>query len=137
MQASSPLQHCRALSERLGDWLARPSRVEPRLVELDWGRLEGRAWSEIDPAALDLWATQPSKYPDQGGESLADLLHRLEQLLADTPRPVIWITQAGVIRALHHLLVGLPLQAAAQLSIDHLRPYRFLLPPRRQANGQA
>ena len=129
----SPLQRCRALSERLGDWLARPSRVEPRLIELDFGQWEGCAWTQIEPSALDLWAAQLSEFRDHGGESLAQLLERVGQLIADTPRPVIWITHAGVIRALHHLLGGMPLQAAAEQSIDYLRPYQFQLPPRQQA----
>lgn len=115
---TSPLQRCRvlaqALIERRGDLRL---RMDPRLREMDFGCWEGIAWDHIPPAAFDAW-TQDFLHGRFGGaDSVAQLLLRVSAAWHDTVaqgRDALWVTHAGVIRALGIVVAGkeAPRQAA-------------------------
>lgn len=109
----SPLQRCELLALNLQG--LRPDlalKPEPRIMELDFGRWEGRAWQDIDRAALDAWAGQLHEYAPGGGEPLYAMLERVWQALQDARRlasgDVVWITHAGVARCVAWLLAHGP-----------------------------
>lgn len=110
----------------------RPPRADPRLDEMDFGAWEGQAWSALPASAFDAWMADFAHHRVGGGESVAQLLARVAQALvalaagpcpdpgpglqtADDPAvDALWITHAGVIRAVHHLLAeGARLPAVA------------------------
>lgn len=108
----------------------RPPQADPRLDEMDFGAWEGQAWSALPASAFDAWMADFAHHRVGGGESVAQLLARVAQALAalavgpgpgpglpagDRPAvDALWITHAGVIRAVHHLLAeGDRLPAAA------------------------
>lgn len=73
---TSPLRRC----ADVGRWLRRwgwAHRVDPALLELDFGRWEGMRWPEIDPTEVDRWAADFANCRPGGGESVADLLVRV------------------------------------------------------------
>jgi alpha-ribazole phosphatase len=113
---SSPLQRCRLLAEALTP----APHIDARLQEMDFGAWEMQSWSTIDRAALDAWAADPCGFAPPGGESPAQLLARVSgfhaALLADGVTAVVLITHAGVIKALHGLLHGLPVNEWMRLS---------------------
>lgn len=103
----------RALRPDLG-----PMRADARLDELDFGRWEGQPWAAIDRTEFDAWMADFAHTRVGGGESVAQLLARVavaadavaEEVRAQ-PRTgaeglapdAVWITHAGVIRALDWL----------------------------------
>lgn len=103
---TSPLVRCRVLAEHLGALRGLPVEVEPRLIEIDFGRWEGTPWDalprdEIDAWAADFWDARP-----HGGESVAMFTARVAAFLADQRDAQGWlaVTHAGLMRAALHLL---------------------------------
>jgi alpha-ribazole phosphatase len=105
-----------------------PPLADPRLDEMDFGAWEGRPWSTVSAGAFDAWMADFAHHRVGGGESVAQLLERVAQALAalaadlrpqapgeDRAAHALWITHAGVIRAVHYLLANgrrMPLHAA-------------------------
>jgi broad specificity phosphatase PhoE len=71
---SSPLRRARATADALG----LPVRVDDRLVELDYGELEGTPVVEVPPATWAAWRSDPHFRPP-GGESLVELGVRVRE----------------------------------------------------------
>jgi 2,3-bisphosphoglycerate-dependent phosphoglycerate mutase len=73
---------------------------DARLRELDFGRLEGRRWEELEPAVQDaLLGFEAFSAP--GGESMAGLLQRVTACVDALPEGEhVLFTHGGVIRAL-------------------------------------
>jgi alpha-ribazole phosphatase len=120
------VHHLAELTETAGRLITSPARraldlarrlsanvsADPRLQELDFGDWEGRAWSDIDPAAIDAWRRGLPDAAPPNGESLSALGARCAAWLADAERdgtPVLAITHAGPIRVIRALLEGKPL----------------------------
>lgn len=97
---SSPLSRCLRLAERIAGVRRLPLRIEPRIVEMDFGSWEGQPWAEIPRAELDAWAADFEGARPHGGESPAMLAARVKEALEETGSgPVLWVTHAGVVRA--------------------------------------
>lgn len=94
---TSPLRRCR----EVGRWLARHRgwrhRVSPQLLELDFGRWDGRPWPEIPVAEIDAWCRHFAGDGPGGGEPVAALLQRVR---AFDPGPArIVVTHGGWLSA--------------------------------------
>lgn len=101
----SPQQRAQQLAKALARQRRLPApAVDARLAEFDFGYWEGRTWDSIPRAQLDAWAADFARYAVGGAESVRALLHRVRSALRDTLRcaadgDAVWITHAGVIRA--------------------------------------
>jgi alpha-ribazole phosphatase len=133
--STSPLQRCEQLAHALlGLRPDLTCKTEASLAEMDFGEWEGRAWQAIDPAELQAWTDDFAHYAvGRHGESVTvfmarvgsvfDALDRTDsslqpQTLTPTLSPIhsqkarepesdtLWITHAGVIRAVHLLAQG-------------------------------
>ena len=110
----SPLQRCEQLAQALQ--ALRPDLApEPdgRLVEMDFGTWEGRAWSEIAQADIDTWTARFADHRPGGGDSLASMLRRVADALQEAQETaerqqgdVLWISHAGVARCVQWLQDG-------------------------------
>lgn len=105
---ASPLQRCQQLAAALH--ALRPDLqvlTDPRLREMDFGVWEGVAWDAIPPAAVQAWTADFGAHRFGGAESANEVLARVASLW-DQPRPghTVWITHAGVARALSLLACG-------------------------------
>jgi len=106
---TSPLERCKTTARRLG---MEPMQVEPRLVEMDWGKWEGRRLAELRADLGAAMAAEEAKGLDfrpPGGESPRDVQQRVKPLLAEiaaTDRDTVAITHKGVIRAIYALATG-------------------------------
>ncbi len=108
---SSPAGRCHALAERLAPQAV---EAEPRLLEIDFGCWEGRAWDTIPRNELDTWAADLMHFRAHGGESADDMRIRVTGWANALPRDVVCVaavTHAGVIRQLAASWLGLPLGA--------------------------
>lgn len=103
----SPSARTQSLALSLATRTGLPLRVEPRLMELDFGTWEGRTWDAIhdaEPDALRAWAEAPlSRAPTQGetGLSLITRVHEFTRELG--LEPALLVCHAGPIRALRAL----------------------------------
>lgn len=98
---SSPLRRARSTAEAIGV----PVQVDERLIELDYGELDGTPLTEV-PA--ELWAEWRSdnRFRPPGGESLEELGHRVHDACAAWSEQV---DRAGVIVMVSHVS---PIKAA-------------------------
>ena len=80
------------------------AEVDPRLGDIALGRWAGHSLDEIaaaEPEAVRAWTSDPGAAP-HGGESVIDLLSRIEPWLAAVAgddRRAVAVTHASVIRA--------------------------------------
>lgn len=107
---SSPLRRCTQLAEALQTLRpALPLRIDERLAEMDFGDWEGRRWDAIGQAALATWVAEFATHRPGGGESVQQFMQRVGQAYGQTRqagRDTVWITHAGVIRAVRLLHAG-------------------------------
>ncbi len=106
----SPLQRCEQLSAclrwHLGGLTYKP---ESRIAEMDFGQWEGRLWADIPKAEIDAWTANFAHHrAGTTGESVRSFVQRVADALADLPKDqdALWITHAGVVRAVHLLAAG-------------------------------
>ena len=127
---TSPAHRCSLLAQRLFS-----ARViaDTRLQELDFGAWEGRRWDDIGEPAITAWAADYIHHAPPDGESYAQLAQRvaafLETITASGAQQVVAITHAGVIRAAHALLNGLPLKKSFEFQPAYGGIYRYNLSP--------
>ncbi len=118
---SSPLSRCLRLAQGLqAAGFAEPV-VDARLREMDFGRWEGRGWSEVPRDQIDAWRDDIVRYVPPGGESLASLAERGNAFVAALPahRDTILVTHAGVIQVLTRSLRGLALSNFGSTKVDY------------------
>lgn len=79
--------------------------IDLRLNEINFGIWEGVAWDEIPKAAFDRWTQDFDHHRFGGAECLRELLIRVHQALSGLTKTkdAIWVTHAGVIRAVSYL----------------------------------
>ncbi|WP_308923986.1 histidine phosphatase family protein [Janthinobacterium sp. J1-1] len=118
---TSPLSRCAALASTLaGDLRASRFTHDARLMEMDFGSWELRAWHDIARGEIDAWAFDLAHYRPGGGENVLAMATRvaafLDDLLREQHAAVIVICHAGTIRLLSALQAGLPLAETALLA---------------------
>ncbi len=120
---TSPLQRCELLARCLrGIEPDLMPKTDPRLQEMHFGNWEGRLWADIDPAELKAWTDDFAHYSaGTTGESVAQFMARVAAAFdeLDPNEDTLWITHAGVIRAVALLASGIRhISAAAQWPMD-------------------
>lgn len=120
---TSPLRRCQQLAQGLLE--LRPDlayTTEPRLQEMDFGLWEGRAWQEIAQAELSAWTNNFAHYAvGHHGESVTQVMARVAAAFdeIDGAPDTLWITHAGVIRAMDLIARGLrQIERADQWPLD-------------------
>ena len=80
---------------------------------MNFGRFEGQPWSAIPKADIDAWTADFGQHRFGGQESANDVLERVAAALQDCTAQtnpdsnVLWMTHAGVIRAVSLLAQGI------------------------------
>jgi len=110
----SPLTRCVQLAQALRS--LRPDLdfvCDTRIAEMDFGSWEGIPWAHIPRADLDAWATDFGDYRVGGNTSVNAFLARIgtawddcAALRALSHGGVVWISHAGVARAVQWLTMG-------------------------------
>ncbi|MCB9948900.1 MAG: histidine phosphatase family protein [Rhodospirillaceae bacterium] len=105
---SSPLGRAVETARLLGH----EPRLEPRLIEADWGEWQGHTLTELReamPKVLQEAEAGGLDFRPPGGESPRDVQARVLSLLAELGagnRPAVAVCHKGVIRAVYALAVG-------------------------------
>ncbi len=109
----SPLQRCELLAQYLR--ALRPDlayKKEARLAEMHFGQWEGCAWHQIPKSALDAWTADFWLHRFGGQECVAEFMARVAcawqeaQAQCRSGDVPVWLTHAGVIRAVSLLARG-------------------------------
>lgn len=113
---ASPLQRCELLAKYLQG--LRPDlsyKTDARLAEMNFGCWEGQCWDCVPQAAFDAWTADFWAHRFGGAESVAEFMTRVALAWHDVQlegvgaaaMPVnVWITHAGVIRAIRLIAQG-------------------------------
>ena len=108
---TSPLQRCEQLAHVLLG--LRPDltyKTDTRLQEMNFGQWEGRAWQAIGPAELQAWTSDFANYAvGRDGESVTLFMARVASAfdVLQDQHDTLWISHAGVMRAVQLLAQGL------------------------------
>ncbi len=110
----SPMLRCRQTCEQLD--LPIPYQVNELLKEVDFGRWEGKNFSEIvadDSEAVARWTNDPVHFRFPEGEALVDFHKRvaviMKMLYEDHSKHILLVTHGGIIRHLVCICLGIPL----------------------------
>ena len=107
---ASPLARTRQLADALTDLRPDLGPVvwDASLQEMDFGHWEMQTWDSIGQPAVDDWVDNFAHHSVGGAESTLDVVKRVALMLVKSQAlnlpDVIWITHAGVIRAVQYLL---------------------------------
>ncbi len=121
---SSPLQRCMLLANYIKENLGSTSiKQDDRLMEMNFGDWEMKNWDAIPFEELNPWMTNFVTVRVPNGESFTDLHKRVinfmqNELQANTPKPIIIVAHAGVIRSFLCAISDLPLKDAFQNKVD-------------------
>jgi alpha-ribazole phosphatase len=110
---TSPSHRCHAVAERIAQVLNVPLTADPRLMELDFGKWEGKPWDDIPRHDLDRWAADPLGFSAPGGESGAELIQRVTDFHTGLSEDCIVVSHGGPLRVLSALLHGEPVDLFA------------------------
>ncbi len=116
----SPLLRTRETAALLG----LSPEIDPRLVEMDWGRYEGRVIAELrreHGAAFLANEARGLDFTPDDGESPRAVQQRVMPLLAEIARrrePTLAITHRGVIRAIYARAAGWDMTGDAPHELD-------------------
>jgi broad specificity phosphatase PhoE len=94
--------------------------LDDRLKEIAFGIWEGSTWAQIDgfvDATGKRRAEDPYHWQPEGGESYAQLAHRVAGWLDSITRSAIVVTHGGVTRVLRGQVLGLPTTEVASLPV--------------------
>jgi alpha-ribazole phosphatase len=109
---TSPATRCRGLADAIAEALAVPVHPDDRLMELDFGAWEGRAWETIERTDLDRWAGSLLTFSPHGGESGAMLIARIRDFHAELcagAADCVVVSHGGPLKVLQALLAGKPI----------------------------
>ncbi len=105
-----------------------PPIIEPDLVEQDFGRWQGRSWSDLDaakePDLAEFWR-DPANTTPPGGESFATMTQRVSAAMHDITaaqagRDILAIVHAGTIRSALALALDLEPAQALRFAVQPL-----------------
>ncbi|HEY5763572.1 MAG TPA: alpha-ribazole phosphatase family protein [Rhodocyclaceae bacterium] len=115
---SSPLQRCRELALAI----SAEAVIDERLVEMDFGEWELRAWNEINRDGIDRWAAAPFDFAPPGGESAMAMATRViafaREQLAPRGRSIAVVSHHGPLRVLAAIMLGQPRESWLSLSFE-------------------
>jgi len=105
----SPLQRSRAVGELLQKqgW---EMRVDPLLIEFNFGTWDGQPWEQIHTDEINAWCHNFTEYAPGGAENLQQLFNRVEKWLNQrASQPRLAVGHAGWINAARIISAGKPL----------------------------
>jgi broad specificity phosphatase PhoE len=125
---SSPLRRTMQTAEAIG----LPVAVDERLIELDYGELEGRPLAEVPAETWAAWQSDVQFRPP-GGESLVELGERVRAVCAEwagrleAPGAVVLVSHVSPVKAATAWALGVGDQIAWRSHLDNASITRVLL----------
>lgn len=112
---TSPLRRCADVGRMLAAW-GWQHRIDPALVEVDFGGWDGQAWIDIPPAEIGEWCADLVRYRPGGGENVGQLLVRVAAWRPGSARLAVghggWLSAAILLTANRPVPARLAIAAA-------------------------
>ena len=111
----------------------RPPRIEPALIEMDWGAWEGWRHADLQARYGDDFVRNAARGLDfrpPGGESPRDVIARVTRWLsaiAAGERPLVAVSHNGVLRALVSIATGWDMTGKPPVRLRAASLHRFSL----------
>jgi probable phosphoglycerate mutase len=123
----SPLRRARETLDAVAAEMGIPEsriNIDPRLAEASFGRWEGMTTLEVKarfPAERRQRNADRWRFDLHGGDSYADLAHRMESFLSDLDPggPALLVSHAGNIKVMARMFAGLTAEEAMKFSVPH------------------
>jgi alpha-ribazole phosphatase len=106
---TSPARRCRVLAEAVAIRCGSVAVEDVRLLELDFGAWEGRAWDDLDRAEFDAWAAGPLVVAPPKGETGTALLRRVRAACEDILRAgvdCVVVAHGGPLKLMRAIMDG-------------------------------
>lgn len=121
----SPLQRCAKLAH-----LLHPApTLDPRLMEMHFGKWEMQSWDGIQRAEIDAWAADVVGYAPGDGETVVDLAARVIDFLRDLAEKNLQVAaivaHAGSLRLIMAYEAGMEVHELAQRVAREKRTIQF------------
>ncbi len=97
-----------------------PFDLDDRLLEINFGRWEGKSWDEIrrdDPEPYRARQAEGYDHAAPDGESYAMVMVRVQAWLDDVTTPTVVVAHGGIMRCLRGYVLGLPPEAILRLTV--------------------
>ncbi len=124
----SPLQRCHRLAQ---EFPYKNIFYEKALMEMNFGKWEGKKWNEINQEELHKWMEDFVNISAPSGENLLGLYERvsdfMNSLRTKDYQKVLLITHAGVIRCLWAYLLEIPLLNIFKIPVAYGEVFAFSL----------
>jgi alpha-ribazole phosphatase len=125
---TSPLRRCLELARALH---AQPV-VDPRLIEMNFGTWEMRAWSDIPRSEIDAWSAAPLDYTPPGGEPVTAVRERVRGFLkasrAEGDEDIVVVSHAGVMKLFAAECLGLATDEWLSMTFNYGETFVIDLP---------
>jgi len=124
---SSTLSRCSAFAQELAGRHGLPLELDPRLMEIGFGRWEGRSAEALmaeDPEALSRFWSDPIHHRPEGAERLDDFRDRVvaawEAILeAQAGRHILIVGHAGMMRMVIRHVLEIPLENLFRIQVPN------------------
>ena len=115
---SSPLRRCRETAAAFG----RPVDVDERLIEIDYGELEGASLADVPAGVWADWRADSAWRPP-GGETLEELASRVDSALGDLAHEangadVVVVTHVSPVKAAVAWALGVGIEISWRCRVD-------------------
>ncbi len=124
---SSPLKRCSILANEI----THEVKIEPCLMEMNFGSWEMKAWNKISNLELDPWMSDFVNTTVPQGESFSDLISRvnafLESVKTEKHERICIVSHAGVIRTILGLCLEMNPANFFKLQVDYGGVSKFRL----------
>ncbi|QHT71071.1 alpha-ribazole phosphatase [Rhodocytophaga rosea] len=128
---SSPLSRCLLLAEKLQQSYHVPLLQDIRLMEMNFGEWELKAWNDMDQTSLNKWMNNYVSEICPGGESYSDLIYRVKEFIQElrklSDKKILIITHGGVIKSFYTLLDIYTPEEAMKQPVVYGGIYQFML----------
>ena len=124
---SSDLSRALTLASRIGARDGVAVERDPRLRELHFGEWENTPWSVIGEEASGRWAADPWTVSPPGGETFAEMSHRVNEALSELDPGTIVVAHAGPIRAAQVAREGADLAEIFRQPVPYATPMELKL----------
>jgi alpha-ribazole phosphatase len=113
---TSPLTRCLQLAKKLEQHYKVPLLPDKRLMEMDFGEWEMKAWNNIEKQDLEKWMSNYVEEKCPSGESYTAVLLRVEEFINTLKKhsynKVLIVTHGGVIKSFYSIIEGISPQQA-------------------------
>ncbi len=134
---SSDLSRAHATAQAVAEHNRLPLHTEPALRERHYGAFEGLTYADIEtqwPEQAQAWRRRDPGFAPNGGESLLDLVARVQPTLQAIAQrhlgeQIMLVTHGGVIDVIYRLASGMDLSAKRTWELTNTAVNRLLWTP--------